>query len=56
MLQILEIIELFNAFFKNVFIILAVPSAVLRAILPVKPSVITTFVTPFEISLPSIKP
>jgi hypothetical protein len=47
-----DIIELLSVSFKKVCIILAVPSAVFRAILPVNPSVITTLVLPLKYHFP----
>ena len=44
----------FNDFLKFSVIKLAVPSAVLRAIFPVNPSVIITSISPFIIWFPSI--
>ena len=49
-------IELLNAFLRFDCIILAVPSAVLSAMLPENPSVTTTLVFPKDISLPSTNP
>ena len=46
--------EPLNAFFNSSIIKLAVPSAVFRATLPVKPSETITLTFPFISSLPSI--
>ena len=43
-----------SAFFSSVIMKFEVPSAVLRAILPVNPSVIITFVSPFVMLFPSM--
>ena len=55
-IKILEIIFSETTFFKVSVKNLAVPSAVFKATLPVKPSVTITFESPSGILLPSIYP